>query len=142
KTRLMRHPRTAFELVEDESGIRVESLPLLRITASGDVQPVHVKLFLYAETENHKHYNDRIVGALRTSVSPLTEIASQSDNYDPTILAMTGVSAVDELQIIQLDEFQLPSDPNGSDLLYAFPRSRWGDLLEDRLDDLVNRVVR
>lgn len=140
KTRLMRHPRTAFELLEDKSGIRVEPAPLLRVTASGDVRPVQVKLFLYAETRNHQLYNERIRGALRTSVSPLTDIASQSENYDPTIFAMTGVSAVDELQIIQLDEFQLPQDPASADFLHSFSASKWKDVLEDRLDDLVSRV--
>ena len=137
KTRLMRHPRIPFELLIEPSGSSVVPSPMLHINSAGDIQPVHIKLFLHSETENHKRYNLRLRGALRTSVSPETEIARQSEHYDPTILAMSRLSAVDELQIIQLDEFQLP---HSAPLLTAFPPERAGTLLAGRLKGLLSHV--
>jgi KaiC/GvpD/RAD55 family RecA-like ATPase len=145
KSKLMRHQRQAAEMIMDESGMRIEVAPLIRVSAAGDVTPVYIRLFLQAETTNHQQYNKRIEGALRTSVSPRTRIARQSENYDPTILAMSRLSAVDELQIIQLDEFQLPRyahRPGDNDLLTYFPLDKWGHLLRDQLDDLVLAVTR
>ncbi len=137
KTRFMRHPRIAFELMLDGSGLSVAPAPMLNINAAGEVKPVRIRLFLHSETENHQRYNDRLAGALRTSVSPDTRLAKQSEHYDPTILSMTRLSAVDELQIIQLDEFQLP---HAAALLSQFPAARGRDLLDDRIPDLLRNV--
>jgi KaiC/GvpD/RAD55 family RecA-like ATPase len=138
KTRFMQHQREAFELTLDRSGLSVRPAPLFRITPSGDATPIKISLFLHAETENHRRHNERMIEGLRAIISPHAEIAEQSRRFDPSLLSMSQYSAVDELQVFQLDEFQLPTIPAaafGPNDLCSFDAKVNAGLLKGRLPE-------
>jgi KaiC/GvpD/RAD55 family RecA-like ATPase len=143
KSRLMRHPRESFELLVEENQLRIGPAPLFRVNAAGDVTPVRVVLYLHAETPNHQRYNEKILAALQTTLSPNTAIAPQILRYDPQLLSMSQYSAVDELQVFQLDEFQLPAagSINDARVLHAFESAAHPNVLEGRLPSLTSRVT-
>jgi KaiC/GvpD/RAD55 family RecA-like ATPase len=144
KSRRMGHPRESFELLVEHGRPRITPAPLLRMNAAGEVNPVRVVLYLHAETPNHQSYNRKTVAALRVTLSPATRIARQALRYDPQFLAMAKYSAVDELQIFQLDEYQLPDTGTGEDapaVLHKFDCQRSQHLLEEWLPSLAKRVV-
>lgn len=114
KSHTLGHRRDAFELIVGRGGLRVEPYgALLRRDSAGIVHPVKIRLFLHADSPHHKEFNDRLVGAINTSIST-AEGGEQMSHYDPEIFRLTASSAVDEVQVMQLDEFQLPglSDPD------------------------------
>src|ERR1051326_5821278 len=111
KTRAMRHQRELFELSLDAGAVHVRPAPLVRRKASVDVEPVTISLFLHAETSNHSKYNDGLIEAVRATISPEANIERKQRRFDPNLLSISQFSAVDELQIFQLDEFQLPTVP-------------------------------
>ncbi len=137
----MRHPRESFELLFEPEGMRVGPAPLWRISAAGDVTAANVVLYLHAETKNHQEYNNRILNALQTTLSPQTKIAPQSLRYDPQFLSMSQYSAVDELQIFQLDEYQLPNYETAAHVLHTFEVAAHPRALEGRLPGMVARVL-
>lgn len=143
KTRSMRHQREASELSLDSTGMRIRPAPLFRITSSGDVHDIKITLFLHAETDNHKKLNDRMVAGLRATISPKAEIEPQLRRFEPGLLSMSEYSAVDELQVIQLDEFQLPTVAASTlplRALYHFDQSLSGGILAESLPEFRERV--
>ncbi len=143
KSRLMRHPRESFELIVEADQLRIGPAPLFRANSAGDLTPVKVVLYLHAETPNHKRYNAKILAALRTTLSPDTHIASQTLRYDPEFLSKSQYSAVDELQVFQLDEYQLPpaGSMTSSRVLHTFDLATHCDALASRLPSLTRRVI-
>jgi KaiC/GvpD/RAD55 family RecA-like ATPase len=144
KTHDMLHRKGSFPVVMDQpKGLRVRPKEsLLRVGPTGVVTPVRAVLFLHAETLNHTSYNDTLVGALRTSVLPSIDVQSHTWRFDPNVLMLGPSSAIDELQIIQLDEFQVQSASAGSTpttRLYSFPLA--DKLLADRLDRMREHCV-
>jgi KaiC/GvpD/RAD55 family RecA-like ATPase len=144
KSRLMRHRSDAFELVIGPTAVKVQPAPLFRVSPDGDVRPVRVHLFLNAETEDHLAENDKLVTTLRASVAPDARLGTESRRYDPMLLGMAPFSAVDEMQVLQLDEFQLPTAAAaiaGVEMLWRFDVNRYQRALEGRLPFLRNRVL-
>ena len=143
KSRYMRHPRESFELLVEDDELRIGPAPLFRADSAGNVTPVKVVLYLHAETPNHKRYNEKILAALRTTLSPRTYIAPQSLRYDPQFLSLTQYSAVDELQVFQLDEYQLPRAGGMSEarVLQTFGADAHFKVLDGRLPSMVARVT-
>lgn len=122
KSRTMNHRRDAFELIVNRGAARIESYgALLRKDKSGNVHPVRIRLFLHADSPHHQEFNDRLIGAIKTSLSE-AEMGDEWGRYDPEIFRLTASSAVDEIQVMQLDEFQLPSalDPDRDEQFFAF----------------------
>ena len=143
KSRILQHARESYELRVERSGVTLSPAPLLRIGESGRVTPIKISLFLHAETENHREFNSRILEGLRASISPQAEIEEQGRRFDPNLLSMSQYSAIDELQVFQIDEFQLPTRPSAllpQDALYSFDVNLNRDLLRDRVQELAARV--
>jgi KaiC/GvpD/RAD55 family RecA-like ATPase len=143
KSRYMHHLRESFELLISGNELQIAPAPLFRADASGRISSVRVALYLHAETPNHQRYNEKILAALRTTLSPRTYIASQSLRYDPQLLPMTQYSAVDELQVFQLDEYQLPraGGINEIRVLQTFDLASHGKVLEGRLPGMQQRIT-
>jgi KaiC/GvpD/RAD55 family RecA-like ATPase len=138
------HRRGRFELVVNESGLHIRAKEsLVRVDAAGNVHPLRLRMFLHSETLNHRLYNKRLIGALRTALTPFVDVEPQNQRYDPNVLALGSSSGIDELQVLQLDEFQLPYRSSYRD--EAFPLYRFGDetaaLVADRIPRLRERSI-
>ena len=143
KTRGMHHRRESFDLTPGPEGIEIKpSSSLLRIERNGKVAPVKISLFLHSETLMQREYNDRFLKGVRAVLSPNATIESQDRIYLSRSTGLAASSATDELQIMQLDEMQLPKsfveDPANLSL-YTFPSSEWD---EGGWSDFVPRMVK
>lgn len=145
KSHTLGHRRDAFELIVGRGGLRVEPYgALLRRDTAGIVHPVKIRLFLHADSPHHKEFNDHLVGAINTSIST-AEVGEQMSHYDPEIFRLTASSAVDEVQVMQLDEFQLPdpSDPDTDQRFCALRLEAQGQAAygpEQYLERLAKRI--
>lgn len=145
KTRGMTHRRDLFNinLINKTSELAITP-SLIRIAPNGDIKPVKVSLFLHSETSAQKQvYNEGIVKKIKVMLSPDTEIGTQDRSYISSKANLSYSSIVDELQIYQLDEFQLPdaSESGGRDFpLHVFPISRWPKEWDQLLERFVKRV--
>jgi KaiC/GvpD/RAD55 family RecA-like ATPase len=144
KSRLMRHRRDTFELIIAPESASIQPAPLIRVNAAGEAHPVTARLFLNAETVNHKKDNEKLGMILRTTLSPESRVGAESRKYDLKMLEMAPVSGVDELQVFQLDEFQLPTTPSavsGCAGLVNFDFGTHGKILDARLSAFTERVI-
>jgi hypothetical protein len=109
KSREMVHRRDLYEMVVQGGAVDVNSTGvLLRKDESGNVRPVPIRLFLHADSPHHYEFNARVIGSIKTSITDAI-IDEQWSHYDPEMFTLSASSAVDEVQILQLDEYQLPS---------------------------------
>lgn len=129
KTRSMTHRREAYEITFDAKGLEVSpTASLLRVEQSGSVKYVKIRLFLHAESDMQQEYNETFLDGVKAILLPETEIGSQDRVYINRAMNLGPSSAVDELQLFQLDEFQVPnlSDSEDQDLtLYRFSAALW-----------------
>ena len=140
----MAHQRESYELIVDH-GVHIEPHGgLLRTGPSGLLRPVNVRLFLHADSPVQEEFNQSLCGAITTSLAKAT-VEEQILNYDPGVLKLAHSSAVDEVQIFQLDEFQIPpanqrAFENGFWPLRVRGERDGADLLSGRLETFVKRV--
>jgi len=140
KTRDMTHRRESFELMATPDALAVKtSSSLVRVESDGRPSSVKVRLFLHAESEAQMAYNKTILLAVQSILSQHAKLESENPIHIGRALSMGESSSVDELQILQLDEFQLPaagrSTPND---LHVFP---WSGLGWDIIPRLRERVL-
>jgi KaiC/GvpD/RAD55 family RecA-like ATPase len=145
KTRGMRHRRESFELTLGVEGIRVKpTSSLLRVLRGGEVAPVKIRLFLYSETDMQQEYNQKFLSTVRAILSREAEIEPQDRVYMSRAMHLGSSSAVDELQLFQLDEFQVPSttEREGKEpALYCFAATQWNAQdWDDFLPPLAKRI--
>jgi hypothetical protein len=144
KTRQMDHRSGRFQLEVTKNTLRLGNETLYRENAAGGSDAVPVSLFLHSETLIHRRYNTRLTATLQTSISSKAAVRREVDRFDSGVLGFARSSAVDEVQILQLDEFQLPK-PNRTDsdekLLFEFDTSERKNLLSGRLDGLHKAVT-
>jgi circadian clock protein KaiC len=144
KTPAMAHRKESFEITVDAGGMRLQpTVSLLRSSKSGGVEPVKIVLYLHSDTTNHNRYNRRLLAAVRASLSPNACVRKQDLTYDPTVFSMMASSAIDELQVFQLDEFQMPSARPGDGTpsrLVQFAKSQGEDLVKGCLPRFANNI--
>jgi len=157
KTREHAHRRDSFELVLGPTGPEFKpQSSLLRVDPDGEVKEVKVRLFLHSESDSQQLYNETLAGVLKSVLSRDVELDFQDRITLGRVLDLGSSSAVDELQILQLDEFQIQprvlsmERASSAPPLFAFhPNERRGVSdgehleagdLEDRFPRLVNRV--
>jgi KaiC/GvpD/RAD55 family RecA-like ATPase len=118
----MTHRREQFELTGDDTrGLEVSGTPtLLRRAGDGGAQPVGIRLFLHAESEIQRAYNRQVCATVRALLSEDTKLEPQRNIPFTQSVVLSRLSAVDEVQLFQLDEFQL-----GLAYLYEFPEAAW-----------------
>lgn len=128
RTRGMRHRLEPFDLVLNNIlEVKPNSL-LLRVSPNGQTTPVNVSLYLHTETDQQSKYHKRLVNALKATLSRNTETVVQDRFYLNPIQNLGHSSTVDELQVLQLDEFQVPGatvQQSQMPVLYNFPPSHW-----------------
>lgn len=146
KTREMSHRRELFELAMDDSKFSVKPISsLLRVDNDGDIRPVTIRLFLHSETNGQKHYNDHVTAAIQSTLSPATHLEEQSRVFLSSTTNLGRSAAVDELHLVQLDEFQMPSvasTNDGSIHLRRFGDGLWQEQWWGGLLDVLESRVR
>ncbi len=109
KSRDMKHSKHRYEIGVDTSGMFVRPTGgLLREGADGESRSVPLRFFVNAETDPQRRYNARWNAILKGVVSEDAVIQTDSTAHIVTNNALSRQSAVDELQIYQIDEFQAP----------------------------------
>lgn len=127
KTRDMRHHKDAFEVDLDETLEVKPGSMLLHETRDGALAPVNTRLFLRSETALQHAHNKGFLKEVQAVLSRSTEIDTDRF-FMETAQFLGSVSAVDELQIVQLDEFQLPkASEEGPGPLFPFSIGEWDD---------------
>jgi KaiC/GvpD/RAD55 family RecA-like ATPase len=148
KTRGMKHRRESFELAVGEHTIDVKAnSPLVRVSVDGRAEPMKIRLFLHNQTVIQQEENKRIVNTIKSIVSPHVSIETEVHDSGSLVKAwnLGTASALDELQVLQIDEFQLPdslSYHNSAHRLpvHVFARNLWSAEWNDLLPRLKSRV--
>jgi len=143
KTRRMNHRSGRFQLDVTNDGLRVGNETLYREVSSGGTETVPVNLYLHSETLIHRNYNRQLAEGLRAVISPKTDVKRQSHRLETGLKEFARLSAIDEVQIVQLDEFQLPHrnrTAGGDAVLHEISAPESTMLLANRLDELAARV--
>lgn len=141
KTRGMQHKQELFDLVLTNAGLQLGTTSkLLRVGTSGEVTPVPMRLYLHEENATHSSYNASIVDSLKPVLSRNVEVNSKDRTHLVRAIRLSPYSTVDELQILQLDEFQLPelAAPHAKNLLHVFAEGEWDN---ERWGDIAPRLV-
>jgi KaiC/GvpD/RAD55 family RecA-like ATPase len=144
KTRGMRHRGESFEFSLGKTAFEVKpSSSLLREVRGGKVSPIKIRLFLRSTSSIQQKYNNRILEVIRAVLSRDSKIESQDRLYMSKAMGLSSSSVLDELHVIQLDEFQLPnvSDVDQRELLlHTFSPTQWSPDWDDFLPQLIKRV--
>ncbi|MGA9772778.1 MAG: ATPase domain-containing protein [Blastocatellia bacterium] len=129
KSRGMRHLRESFEIALGPKTLDVKpSSSLLRVTHDGEVEPVKIRLFMHSETEMQNKYNERFLNSMAAVLSRDIELDLQNLILRNGAVSLDSSSAIDELQVLQIDEFQLPNITDSSERnlsLYKFSSAQW-----------------
>ena len=142
KTRDMTHRRECFELLSTPDSLEVKTVSsLVRIGTGGSVSTIRLRLFLHSESESQTVYNQSILRAVQSTLSEDARLEAENPIQANRALGLGASSSVDELQVLQIDEFQLP--PNESpavDDLHLFPESAFNKQLWNAIPRLRKRV--
>jgi KaiC/GvpD/RAD55 family RecA-like ATPase len=144
-TRDMRHQRETFEVIynANEIGVRRTS-SLLRLRSGDAMEPIPIRLLLHAESEAQREYNNRIAEGIAAVLSSDTRIVPQSRVFEGKAMRLGSSScAVDELQILQMDEYQLPVFAHGrirQQMIHEFTRDQWKQNLPE-WSDFFRRMI-
>jgi KaiC/GvpD/RAD55 family RecA-like ATPase len=109
KTREMEHSKQRFEVSLKNKELTITpTTDLLRRSVSGEAASVPIRLIVHAESAAQKAYNLRWRETLSTVLSQDTEIKAAGPFHASGTLFATQASALDELQIVQVDEYEAP----------------------------------
>src|SRR5581483_848886 len=146
KTRKMRHRKEAFELVIGPQRVDVNTNPsLLRITPDGKVSPLRIRLFLHDRSEAQQRHNHQLVSAIQSIVSPDVKIDKDAQDSGALVKAwaLGTASALDELQVVQIDEFQMPDAKHENSAfspLHIYDQDHWFPEWDDFLPRFKKRI--
>lgn len=135
KSRGMKHRLESFELKKENNTISImPSSSLIRFLGrEGGVSPIKIRLFFHVESDIQERYYSSMCNAVKAVLSENTFTDFQNHLYINRMINIGQFSAIDELQILQLDEYQLAShlepDDNSHYQLYQFPENLWDEEL-------------
>lgn len=109
KTVTLSHVPHHMELVKDDRlGLLLEPrLDLMKNIESGTPEPVPIKFVMIRETPAHDRYNDYVSETIRSILCHDVERSDETLDFLYKVLAKSHLCAREELQIIQVHEFQL-----------------------------------
>ena len=142
KTRGMKHRRESFELHVGPRSVEVDTrASLLRINSSGDVEPLKIRLFLHYESAMQKRYHRDWVDRLQSVLSSDIVIDPHDSSAFLQGMKWANSSSIDELQLCQIDEFQLPHarDVSSAASLHEFKKNEWREDWNEVLPRLQER---
>jgi KaiC/GvpD/RAD55 family RecA-like ATPase len=129
KSRGMKHRRELFQLNISDKKVDIEKIsPLLRVGHSGRVAPIKIRMFLRSDTNLQYEYNKKFLDMVRGFLSQNIDLTPQNYKKVSKAMRFANFSSVDELQVVQLDEFQIPeisSQQEKDRMLHVFPTSNW-----------------
>jgi KaiC/GvpD/RAD55 family RecA-like ATPase len=110
----MTHNRNLYEIQKFDNKIIIEpSASLIRfISKEGNIAPIKIRFFFHIDSTIQDEYYKSISKALQAVLSPTADIDVQDRLYFNKAFQMNQFSAMDELQILQIDEFQLAMHNN------------------------------
>ena len=123
KTRSMKHSREKFDVEFSDEALTLKP-SLIR-----DDRIAETRLYLHAENDSHKLYHKQLETTLQGIVAREVHVISEDRTRIGGMANLGALSAIDELQIWQVDEYQLPrllGQRGDRRLLRSFPASRWG----------------
>lgn len=144
KSHGMNHRRDTFE-VSIETGrvsLRPSTSLLRRSPSGGGLVPIPIRLLFRTESELQRNYFKALRDSLRAVASPNTRLESQDRVAFSHTMGMSGVSAVDELQILEIDEFQLASGVEQGTDTVSLQTFRLDEGAGRQLDDVFPRYSR
>lgn len=138
KTRGMHNRRESFEL--DFAGVELaakRASTLLRVSREGVVEPVDVRLYLRKNTAAQERYSHIVEMALQGVLSKSAQVTARSQIHTSAAIRLSELSAVDEIQVIQLAESEATPTmgrEGEKTWLHVFEsplwdNREWGDLL-------------
>jgi KaiC/GvpD/RAD55 family RecA-like ATPase len=141
KSRGMKHRRELYEIRRDGRALALQpTSSLLRINpADGSVRPLATRLLVHVESEGQLRYYESLRNVFSAAFTGTTRLDFQDPLYMSNAMRMGRWSAVDELQILQFDEFQLSlhrsSALTGGFDLRRFHRGDWDAALWGDIDE-------
>jgi KaiC/GvpD/RAD55 family RecA-like ATPase len=144
KTRDMSHRRDYFELLSNSDSLEVKTVSsLVRIGLGGSVSKIKLRLFLHSESDSQTVYNRSILRAVRSTLSEDARLEAENPIQANRALSLGVSSSVDELQVLQIDEFQLPRPESSAvDELNFFPESAFKQQLWNVIPRIRHRAQR
>lgn len=107
KTRKMNHDTRFFELSKDQKKLHLSSrASLLKIDKEGNLSSILSQLYLHEEGPIQCKYNSVLEKSFAPIYGSQLRVNSRDRTYLVDTLRLSSSATVDELQIIQLDEFQ------------------------------------
>ncbi len=144
RTRGMTHPAEWFDVTFLNQRLYLD-LSLERVDARDNVDAVKPKLLLHSDNPVQQAYNETVIASgLRATLATNVEVhdANRTTLYEP--IQLGPFSSVWELQVVQLDEFQLPVlQGEGSDraALHRFPAAMLKEWLAEDIDPRLRKQV-
>jgi KaiC/GvpD/RAD55 family RecA-like ATPase len=123
----MDHRREVFDVTLTDDTLELGE-SMLRVEPSGEISAVKPVLYLHDETPPQKEYNRLLRRSLRPVLSPDLKIESTNRTNIAHAVRFGAYSTVDQMQVVQVDEFQLPEltgERGGRPVLYRFAANPW-----------------
>lgn len=132
KTRGVDYRKEPCELNVGKHGIEIQTgSPLLRFGQAGEAKPVPIRLLFHSESEMQRTYNEHLRSALNSTLTDKVYVEPIERLFSGQASRLSAFSAIDELQVWQLDEFQAPGGARPSESqeasLYKFPAKELGE---------------
>ena len=128
------HDRNIFEIQRFGNRLHFESSSsLIRYGPEiGKTTSIQIRFFFHIESSMQKNYFDSIIKAIKSVVTPFAEIDIQDRLHQIKVFQSNKFSAMDELQIVQIDEFQLAMfnrlSSMSHNVLHLLPNEKFKDL--------------
>ena len=109
KTRGNRHSREVYEIISNSRTLTIRpTASLLRVDHStGTVTPIGIRMLMHASNSRQKEYFRSLSQTFRSLLTEQVIVDSPPGLYFNRLTRVAERSALDELQIVQLEEWQL-----------------------------------
>ena len=137
KSRGLKHRRESFAIQKIDNEIVVmPHSSLLRYHSTDDTAtPIKTRFLFHVESKVQSEYYNSLCNSYKAVLSENTEIDYQDRIYLNKAMNIGHYSAVDELQILQLDEFQLSNNKTSDNIpnqpLYKYQLDKFYDIKFD-----------
>lgn len=130
----------------DNGRLYLERVQFRVLLDQDQMSPVPTRVYLLAETANHARYHKRVIEALQNFLNPALDqhprLEWESDLLTQYRYKEPAGKLVDDVQVIQIDEFELPTRGSVADSpFYAFAREGNESVVDLRHASLRERII-